>query len=48
VALAQRAHIADPLYLYAVRLATATSEHKHVRVGVSPRGVISLTRAAAA
>ncbi|HCT78810.1 MAG TPA: ATPase [Micromonosporaceae bacterium] len=48
VALAQRAHIADPLYAYAVRLATATREHKHVRVGVSPRGVISLTRAAAA
>lgn len=48
VALAQRAHIADPLYTYAVRLATATREHKHVRVGVSPRGVISLTRAAAA
>ncbi len=48
VALAQRVHIADPLYAYAVRLATATREHKHVRVGVSPRGVISLTRAAAA
>jgi MoxR-like ATPase len=48
VALAQRAHIADALYAYAVRLATATREHKHVRVGVSPRGVISLTRAAAA
>lgn len=48
IALAQRAHIADALYAYAVRLATATREHKHVRVGVSPRGVISLTRAAAA
>jgi len=48
VSLAQRAHIADALYGYAVRLATATREHKHVRVGVSPRGVISLTRAAAA
>ena len=48
VALAQRAHIADALYAYAVRLATATREHKHVRVGVSPRGVNSLTRAAAA
>jgi MoxR-like ATPase len=48
VALAQRAHIAEALYAYAVRLATATREHKHVRVGVSPRGVISLTRAAAA
>ncbi len=48
VALAQRVHIADPLYAYAVRLATATREHKHCRVGVSPRGVIALTRAAAA
>jgi MoxR-like ATPase len=48
VALAQRVHIADPLYTYAVRIATATREHKHVRVGVSPRGVIALTRAAAA
>src|SRR5688572_17993284 len=48
IALAQRTHIADPLYAYAVRLAAATREHKHVRVGVSPRGVISLTRAAAA
>ncbi|WP_117215374.1 AAA family ATPase [Allorhizocola rhizosphaerae] len=48
ITLAQRVHIADPLYAYAVRLATATREHKHVRVGVSPRGVIALTRAAAA
>ncbi|GLY05497.1 MULTISPECIES: MoxR family ATPase [Actinoplanes] len=42
------AHIADPLYAYAVRLAAATRNHKLVRVGVSPRGVIALTRAAAA
>jgi MoxR-like ATPase len=48
VRLAQRVHIADPLYAYAVRLATATREHKQVRVGVSPRGVIALTRAASA
>ncbi|MBB5869165.1 MoxR-like ATPase [Allocatelliglobosispora scoriae] len=48
VRLAQRAHIADPLYTYAVRIATATREHKHVRVGVSPRGVIALTKAACA
>ena len=46
VALAQRVHIADPLYAYAVRLAAATREHPQVRVGVSPRGVIALTRAA--
>jgi len=48
ILLAQRVHIADPLYTYAVRLAAVTREHKQVRVGVSPRGVIALTRAAAA
>jgi MoxR-like ATPase len=48
IRLAQRAHTAEALFAYAVRLATATREHKHVRVGVSPRGVIALTRAAAA
>jgi MoxR-like ATPase len=41
-------HIADPLYAYAVRLAVATRNHPQVRVGVSPRGVIALTRAASA
>ncbi|SDT53156.1 AAA family ATPase [Actinoplanes derwentensis] len=41
-------HIADPLYTYAVRLAASTRNHPQVRVGVSPRGVIALTRAAAA
>ena len=46
IRLAHRVHIADPLYTYAVRLAAATREHKQVRVGVSPRGVIALTRAA--
>jgi MoxR-like ATPase len=48
VRLAQRVHIADPLYAYAVRLAAATRTHPQVRVGVSPRGVIALTRAACA
>jgi MoxR-like ATPase len=48
VRMAQRVHIADPLYAYAVRLATATRNHPQVRVGVSPRGVIALTRAACA
>ncbi len=43
-----RVFIADPLYGYAVKLAVATREHKQVRVGVSPRGVIALTRAAQA
>jgi MoxR-like ATPase len=48
VRMAQRVHIADPLYTYAVRLAVATRNHPQVRVGVSPRGVIALTRAASA
>ena len=48
VRMAQHVHVADPLYTYAVRLATATRNHPQVRVGVSPRGVIALTRAASA
>ncbi|GIF25699.1 MoxR-like ATPase [Actinoplanes tereljensis] len=48
VKMAMRVHIADPLYAYAVRLAAATRNHPQVRVGVSPRGVIALTRAACA
>ncbi len=48
IRLVQRVHIADPLYAYAVRLATSTREHPQVRIGVSPRGVIALTRAAQA
>ncbi|MFI5492317.1 AAA family ATPase [Actinoplanes sp. NPDC051859] len=48
VRMAARVHIADPLYTYAVRLAAATRDHPQVRVGVSPRGVIALTRAASA
>ena len=48
VRMAQHVHIADPLYVYAVRLAAATRNHPQVRVGVSPRGVIALTRAASA
>jgi MoxR-like ATPase len=48
VRMATRVHIADPLYVYAVRLAAATRNHPQVRVGVSPRGVIALTRAACA
>jgi MoxR-like ATPase len=48
VAMAQRVHIAEPLYAYAVRLAAATRKHTHARIGVSPRGVIALTRAACA
>ncbi|HEU4347122.1 MAG TPA: MoxR family ATPase [Actinoplanes sp.] len=48
VRMASLVHIADPLYSYAVRLAAATRNHPQVRVGVSPRGVIALTRAASA
>jgi MoxR-like ATPase len=48
VRMAMMVHIADPLYTYAVRLAAATRNHPQVRVGVSPRGVIALTRAACA
>ena len=43
IRLSHRVFVADPLYTYAVRLAAATREHKQVRVGVSPRGVIALT-----
>ena len=48
IRLAQRVFVADSLYSYAVRLAAATRDHKQVRIGVSPRGVIALTRAAQA
>jgi MoxR-like ATPase len=48
IRLAQRVFVADALYSYAVRLAAVTRDHKQVRVGVSPRGVIALTRAAQA
>ena len=48
IRLTNRVFVADPLYTYAVRLAAGTREHKQVRVGVSPRGVIALTRAAQA
>ncbi|HEX6873199.1 MAG TPA: MoxR family ATPase [Micromonosporaceae bacterium] len=48
IRLTQRVYVADTLYTYAVRLAVATREHKQVRIGVSPRGVIALTRAAQA
>ncbi|MFY1637911.1 AAA family ATPase [Solwaraspora sp. WMMB335] len=48
IQLAERVHIADPLHGYAVRLAAATRSHCQVRVGVSPRGVIALARAARA
>ncbi|MER7007320.1 MoxR family ATPase [Dactylosporangium sp. NPDC000555] len=48
VRLARRVHIAEPLLGYAVRLGNATRSHPQVRIGVSPRGVIALTRAACA
>jgi MoxR-like ATPase len=48
IRLGTHVHVAEVLYTYAVRLATATRTHRQVRVGVSPRGVIALTRAAQA
>jgi MoxR-like ATPase len=48
ISLVRRVHMAQPLVAYAVRLAAATRSHPRVRVGVSPRGVIALTRAASA
>jgi MoxR-like ATPase len=48
IELGRRIYIADPLYTYAVRLAAATRDHPQVRVGVSPRGAIALTKAASA
>lgn len=48
IRLTNRVFVADSLYTYAVRLAAGTREHKQVRVGVSPRGVIALARAAQA
>ncbi|HEV7899902.1 MAG TPA: MoxR family ATPase [Planosporangium sp.] len=48
IALAQRVHVAEPLLTYTVRLAAATRNHPQVRVGVSPRGAIAITRAARA
>ncbi len=48
IEMAHRVHIAEPLLVYAVRLAAGTRNHPQVRVGVSPRGAIALTRAASA
>jgi MoxR-like ATPase len=48
IRLSHRVFVTDSLYTYAVRLAAATRENKQIRVGVSPRGVIALTRAAQA
>jgi MoxR-like ATPase len=48
IRLTNRVFVTDALYAYAVRLAAATREHKQVRIGVSPRGVIALTRSAQA
>jgi MoxR-like ATPase len=44
--MAKHVFIAEPLYAYLVRLANATRNHPQVAVGVSPRGLIALTRAA--
>ncbi|MEU5155176.1 MoxR family ATPase [Glycomyces sp. NPDC021274] len=44
--MAKNVYIAEPLYAYLVQLANATRNHPQVAVGVSPRGLIALTRAA--
>lgn len=44
--MAKQVYIAEPLYAYLVQLANATRNHPQVAVGVSPRGLIALTRAA--
>ncbi|WP_100449037.1 AAA family ATPase [Glycomyces xiaoerkulensis] len=44
--IAKYVYIAEPLYAYLVQLAQATRQHPQVAVGVSPRGLIALTRAA--
>ena len=43
--LAQRVFVHDVAYHYIVRLAHATRRHPDVRLGLSPRGAIALTRA---
>lgn len=44
IKLTSRVYLADPLYGYAVRVAAATRTLPDVRVGISPRGVVALTR----
>ncbi|MGH3655224.1 MAG: AAA family ATPase [Micromonosporaceae bacterium] len=45
-ALAGRVYVHDVAYHYIVALARATREHPDLRLGLSPRGAIALTRAA--
>ncbi|BCJ31957.1 hypothetical protein Asera_60650 [Actinocatenispora sera] len=47
-ALTHRVYLHEALYAYAVQLAAATRNHADVRLGLSPRGAIALTRAAQA
>ncbi|MGH3737695.1 MAG: AAA family ATPase [Micromonosporaceae bacterium] len=46
--LVHRVYVHDVAYHYVVRIAQATRVHPDVRLGVSPRGAIALTRAAQA
>jgi MoxR-like ATPase len=48
IRMARRVRVSEALYTYVVRLAAATRTHPQVRLGVSPRGTIALTRAACA
>jgi len=45
---AARVHVAPPLLAYIVRLGAATRRSEHLALGLSPRGSLSLMRAAAA
>ncbi|MGH3712377.1 MAG: AAA family ATPase [Micromonosporaceae bacterium] len=48
VQLARRVYVHDVAYHYVVKIAHATRTHPDVRLGLSPRGAIALTRAAQA
>jgi MoxR-like ATPase len=48
VGLATRVAVHDAVYAYVRRLAVATRRHPDVRLGLSPRGCVALTRAARA
>jgi MoxR-like ATPase len=46
IALAQQVYVSDPLYDYLVQVTAATRRLPEVRLGASPRGSITLLRAA--
>ncbi len=48
IELARRVYLHDAVYHYVVKLAQVTREHRDLRLGLSPRGAIALTRASQA